>query len=130
MALQLGFSPVQRAALWTAAFAGAGLLITIATPGAPGLNILGLEIFSPYLLAFGWLGGLLAFRASSRAHVSLAITTGILAVATAFAYEPWIARGSLGCMGGLVFFSYIPFVIGFPIVFTICWLLYGLEIKE
>ena len=124
MALQLGFSPVQGAALWTLALASAGLLLTFVVGGHD------LLILSPYLLAFGWLGTLLALRSSIRAHVSLAITTGILAVVTAFSYVPWLAPGSLGCMGGLVFLVSIPFVIGFPIVFTICWLLYGLDLKE
>ena len=128
-AKQSHIPPVERAALWTAAFASAGLFIAMAAMSALrlwGAGLFSLLFLSPYLLAFGWLISLLAFRASIRAHHSLAIATAILAVVTAFAYVPeW--KNSGGCMSGLILFGSIPLLIGLPIVFAVCWLLQGLK---
>lgn len=120
LASQLGFGSVPGTAFWTALLAGAALLITFVASHTWDWFKL-----APCLLALGWLATLFVFHASIRAHRALLITTAILAVSTAVAYGPALAPGSGGCMSGLIFFSCIPFTIGFPIVFTICWFFYG-----
>ena len=86
-----------------------------------------LLFLSPHLLAFGWLACLLIFRASIRAHHSLAAATAILAVATALDYVPQWKDGSGGCMSFLIVFASIPLLIGFPITVVICWFLSGIK---
>jgi hypothetical protein len=122
LTFQFGFASVPGTALWTALLAGVALFITFIASHTWDWFIL-----APCLLALGWLATLLIFHASIRAHRALLITTAILAVLTGVAYGPSLAPGSGGCMSGLIFFSCIPFTIGFPIVFTICWFLYGLN---
>jgi hypothetical protein len=110
-----------------AAFAAVLTGITIGVFHAAGT--FALLIFLPCFLAFGWLGVLFVVRASTRAHFALATTTALLALSTAIAYGPsWSDRGS--CMGGMALFAFMPFSIGFPFVFFICWLLYGINRKS
>ena len=120
----------ERAVLWTAAFATVGLFISMTAMSAFHLWNAGfftLLFLSPHLLAFGWLACLLVFRASIRAHHSLAAATAILAVATALDYVPQWKDGSGGCMSFLVVFASIPLLIGFPIAVVICWFLSGIK---
>ena len=120
----------ERAALWTAAFATVGLFISMAAMNAFHLwhaDFFALLFLSPHLLAFGWLACLLVFRASIRAHHSLAAATAILAVATALDYVPQWKDGSGGCMAFLIVFASLPLLIGFPITVVICWFLSGIK---
>jgi hypothetical protein len=90
------------------------------------LSIDAVFIVLPYLLTIGGLGLSLQLRASDRTHLALVTTTAILFIFTFITYIPALSRGP-GCMNSMVFIFSTIFSIGLPIVYFICWLLYGLR---
>lgn len=115
-------------AVWTALLAGAALLLTLVTMAfyhVDSINLFALLILSPYALAFVWLGSLFAFHASRRSHRTLMQTTAFLAAATFAAYVPALISGPGGCMSGMIFFSSVAFLAGFPVVFAVCWVFFN-----
>jgi hypothetical protein len=126
--VQSPMSIPSRAAVRAASFAGTSLLLTVITMTVYRVwsgGIYTFLILVPYLIAFGWLGALFAMGASTRAHLSLASTTTVLAIVTFLTYVFALVNGPGGCMSSLIFFVCVPFSIGFPIVFLLSWWLYG-----
>jgi hypothetical protein len=118
-----------KADICTAFLVVSSLIMTLITMSAYHVLLMNFDsilILFPYLLVLGLLVAAIVLHASDRNHLALVTTTAILSIFTFITYIPALSRGP-GCMNGMVFIFSTLFSIGFPIVYLVCWLLYGLR---